>query len=463
MPTMNTESLFLFLIILFGLAICSFLGTTCNKETMTNMNNSHNNNNPINNNFNNNNPSNNNFNNNNSRYDNYNHYTGSSASLQNGNTFYGGNGGKVVVNTNKNGVQTLSVTLGSGQQSITLTQDNVSSTEGYTTQQGNNISAAKFYGPNGVTAVVASDNGHQSIKVSTSQGTTVFTENGAAHKNDNTGQLTSSEYYGSTGYTIPNDSNSYNGPYGGIAGSVTGPAGNTAYYAQGPAGNTVAGVNNNYNPYGASAGSVTGPAGNTAYYAQGPGGNTVAGINNNYNPGASAGSVTGPAGNTAYYAQGPAGNTVAGVNNNYNPYGASAGSVTGPAGNTAYYAQGPAGNTVAGVTNDYGAPGVGVMPGAGIGAPGVGVMPGAGLGVPAWQIPSGQEDLYILKSQVVPPVCPACPAGGSCPRKEPCSACPACARCPEPSFECKKVPNYNAINEEYLPQPFLNDFSSFGS
>ena len=356
MPTMNTESLFLFLIILFGLAICSFLGTTCNKETMTNMNNSHNNNNPINNNFNNNNPSNNNFNNNNSRYDNYNHYTGSSASLQNGNTFYGGNGGKVVVNTNKNGVQTLSVTLGSGQQSITLTQDNVSSTEGYTTQQGNNISAAKFYGPNGVTAVVASDNGHQSIKVSTSQGTTVFTENGAAHKNDNTGQLTSSEYYGSTGYTIPNDSNSYNGPYGGSAGSVTGPAGNTAYYAQGPAGNTVAGV-----------------------------------------------------------------------------------------------------------TNDYGAPGVGVMPGAGIGAPGVGVMPGAGLGVPAWQIPSGQEDLYILKSQVVPPVCPACPAGGSCPRKEPCSACPACARCPEPSFECKKVPNYNAINEEYLPQPFLNDFSSFGS
>ena len=390
MPTMNTESLFLFLIILFGLAICSFLGTTCNKETMTNMNNSHNNNNnpinnnfnnnnPINNNFNNNSPSNNNFNNNNSRYDNYNHYTGSSASLQNGNTFYGENGGKVVVSTNKNGVQTLSVTLGSGQPSITLTQDTVSSTEGYTTQQGNNISAAKFYGPNGVTAVVASDNGHQSIKVTTSQGTTVFTENGAAHKNDNTGQLTSSAYYGSTGYTIPNDSNSYNGPYGGSAGSVTGPAGNTAYYAQGPRGNTVAGVTNDYDPYGASAGSVTGPAGNTAYYAQGP-----------------------------------------------------------------------RGNTVAGVTNDYG-------------APGVGVMPGAGLGVPAWQIPSGQEDLYILKSQVVPPVCPACPAGGSCPRKEPCAACPPCGRCPEPSFECKKVPNYNAMNEEYLPQPFLNDFSSFGS
>jgi hypothetical protein len=64
---------------------------------------------------------------------------------------------------------------------------------------------------------------------------------------------------------------------------------------------------------------------------------------------------------------------------------------------------------------------------------------------------------------VVPPVCPACPAAGSCPRKEACPACPACARCPESSFECKKVPNYNSVNEEYLPQPFLNDFSSFGS
>jgi hypothetical protein len=83
-------------------------------------------------------------------------------------------------------------------------------------------------------------------------------------------------------------------------------------------------------------------------------------------------------------------------------------------------------------------------------------------GVSRSQIPQGQEDLYILKSEVVPPVCPACPAAASCPRQEPCPACPACARCPEPSFECKKVPNYNAIDNEYLPQPVLNDFSQFG-
>jgi len=83
-------------------------------------------------------------------------------------------------------------------------------------------------------------------------------------------------------------------------------------------------------------------------------------------------------------------------------------------------------------------------------------------GIPASQILPGQEDLYILKSEVVPPVCPACPTSSVCPRQEPCPPCPACARCPEPSFECKKVPNYNAINNEYLPTPVLNDFSQFG-
>ena len=83
-------------------------------------------------------------------------------------------------------------------------------------------------------------------------------------------------------------------------------------------------------------------------------------------------------------------------------------------------------------------------------------------GIPRSQIPKGQEDLYILKSEVVPPVCPACPAAASCPRQEPCPACPPCGRCPEPSFECKKVPNYNAINNQYLPAPFVNSFSSFG-
>jgi len=40
--------------------------------------------------------------------------------------------------------------------------------------------------------------------------------------------------------------------------------------------------------------------------------------------------------------------------------------------------------------------------------------------------------------------------------------CPACERCPEPSFDCKKVPNYRSASVgNYLPMPILNDFSRF--
>lgn len=84
-------------------------------------------------------------------------------------------------------------------------------------------------------------------------------------------------------------------------------------------------------------------------------------------------------------------------------------------------------------------------------------------GIPKSQIPEGDEDLYILKSQVVPPVCPACPPVMSCPQaKEKCAPCPPCGRCPEPAFECRKVPNYNSNDEDFLPRPVLNDFSQFG-
>lgn len=77
-------------------------------------------------------------------------------------------------------------------------------------------------------------------------------------------------------------------------------------------------------------------------------------------------------------------------------------------------------------------------------------------------IPDGDEDLYVLKSQIVPPVCPACPEVKACPRQEACPPCPPCARCPEPSFECKKVPNYSSNNNDSHPRPVLTDFSQFG-
>ena len=83
------------------------------------------------------------------------------------------------------------------------------------------------------------------------------------------------------------------------------------------------------------------------------------------------------------------------------------------------------------------------------------------MGIPQSQIPSGQDNLYVLKSEIVPPVCPACPSGSVCPREKPCPPCPACARCPEPAFECKKVPNYTTSRQAF-PVPILNDFSTFG-
>ena len=84
-------------------------------------------------------------------------------------------------------------------------------------------------------------------------------------------------------------------------------------------------------------------------------------------------------------------------------------------------------------------------------------------GIPASQIPEGDEDLYIKKTEIVPPVCPKCPDVTSCPKPTKCPPCPPCARCPEPSYECKKVPNYRRTDDSnMLPRPVLSDFSQFG-
>lgn len=371
---MNTEALFIFLILLLGLLLCSFLGDNCGKEGLT---------------------GNVKFNfsgkgkvndednemirrDQKNQYDNYNHFTGSSTQLSTGSKFYGPKGATASVTTDSDGSQSLQIILPGSSTPVTFTPSKQTTTvENYTNYYGNNGNVTTYYGPDGATAtVVNTNNGQQAIKVKTSSGTYYYNVSGPESNYTNT----STQYYGSTGYTTQ----TYDGAYGGSAGSVTGPQGNTAYYAEGPNGNTVVGT-----------------------------------TDNNYSNGYSS-------------------------NQYYGPYGGSAGSVTGPRGNTAYYAEGPGGNAVVGgVSNDdyYNS------------------LP---PGIPRSQIPEGQEDLYILKSQIVPPVCPACPTSSACPRQEPCPPCPACARCPEPSFECKKVPNYNAINNEYLPAPVLNDFSQFG-
>ena len=219
--------------------------------------------------------------------------------------------------------------------------------------------------------------------------------------------------------------------------TTTPPSGTTAtvntYYAQGPLKMT--------------ATVFKGNDGQTAIKFQLAGGQTIY-----FKQSGDGTNITGNVSSTQYYGStGSPYQTGASATSYTGPYGGSAGSVTGPGGNTAYYAQGPNGNTAAGSNYDYS-----------------NSLP---PGIPASQIPSGQEDLYILKSQVVPPVCPICPScslsssssnNNNPDNAEKCPPCPACARCPEPSFECKKVPNYNATTSSYLPQPVINSFSSFG-
>ena len=82
--------------------------------------------------------------------------------------------------------------------------------------------------------------------------------------------------------------------------------------------------------------------------------------------------------------------------------------------------------------------------------------------IPKNQIPEGNEDLYILKSQIVPPVCPKCPDVKKCDTQKDCAPCPAPQRCPERPFECKMVPKYNDPRvSSHLPRPVLDDFSTF--
>jgi len=442
---MNVEALFLFLILLLSLVLCSFLGGNCNRESFSTNNNQSQHIgvseavNGVSNNSNSTQTS--------SSYDHYNHFNKNSTALANGATFTGQNGGTITVHTNSDGTQNLQVTLKSGESPMTFTNKSSNSIEGYTTYTAANGSATQFYGPNGSTATVIQTNGQNAIRVKTSTGTYTFTESNSYYNPNST--INSSTYFGSTGSPIVINNSAYGntlvyyGPNGAtirinVNGintlTVTQPDGTTTIYTGAP--DTTGTVTTYVGPNGGTATiiilsngekgiKVTDSYGNSVTYT------TSQNQNANYN----AGAVTGPQGNSAYYATGPNGNTVAGTTNqnqsqNTGYYGGSAGAVTGPQGNSAYYATGPNGNTVAGIT--------------------------------ANQIPDGDEDLYILKSQIVPPVCPACPSSSACPRQEKCPACPACARCPEPAFDCKKVPNYNATNQ-YLPVPVLNDFSTFGA
>lgn len=323
---MNTEALFLFLILLLGLVLSSFLGGRegfSGKFSGTlSLNDA---NNPVSGSGASTSSSN--------KYDTYNHFTRNSTRLSSGTTFYGPQGTTASVFTNSDGSQSLQIVLPGGStptsfQPVKQPTDGSSVSIEKFVNFGNQESMTNFVGPNGATAsIINTNNGQQAIKVTTSSGTYYYNMSGEQINTD----ISSTQYYGSTGYSIE--------PH------------NTAY---------------DKHP------SQTAQPSKQASQQQSQ--------------------------NVSYSAT--------------NPFG------------------------------DYSS-----------------TLP---PGIPRSQIPPGQEDLYILKSQIVPPVCPVCPPATTIQRQQPCPPCPACARCPESSFECKKVPNYNAINSDALPTPVLADFSQFG-
>jgi len=340
---MNTEALFLFLILLLGLVLCSFLGGNCGKEGYANSkdNNKYNRNGNMhdrdmhNSDMHNSDMHNSDMHNpddmhheeSKHHYDNYNHYSKSSSPIANGKMYYGSNGETATISTNSDGMQMIHLIQGKSSSPIMFSQTAANS--------------RTFNGPSGFSAMISKTNNETNIMFIYPNGSKeIFTPNMPS-------TFTSSEYFGSTGSTI--QMYPYHGAY----------------------------QNNGSSPP-SSHMSYSGP------YSSSPSHSSSPHSSMSLPPSQSQGS------------------------SNY----------------------------------DYSSS-----------------LP---QGIPASQIPPGQEDMYILKSEVVPPVCPACPASSACPRQEKCPPCPACARCPESPFECKKVPNYNAIDEEYLPQPVVNDFSQFG-
>jgi hypothetical protein len=442
---MKTEALFLLLILILGLFLCSFLGGNCGKESFTS--------------------------------------STTSTNLVTGTTYTDNSGNSITVVSGNNGAQNLQLIQAGQSTPIILTS---------TPPSGTTAVVNTYYAPPPLlftATVVSGSNGQGVINVKLANGQTITLT-----------QTSSTSTSGS-----PSSGSSWNSSWNSSSSSTSGySTSSSAIQLQtgtifvDPSGNTITVIVNSdgsqslqvvqiAQPNYPTILSLTPPSGTAVtintYYAQPPslmtatvitdsngqtaiqvnlaGGQTII-FSQQGSAAVSTQSTDGSITSTQYYGStGSPYQTGAAAMSYTGPYGGSAGSVTGPYGNTAYYGQGPYGNTAAGTSPYYSQP-----PSTNSSQYYSSLPPG----IPSSQIPSGQEDLYILKSQVVPPVCPACPASNSSinisnndPNSAPkCPPCPACARCPEQPFECKKVPNYNAIDSSYLPQPIINDFSSFG-
>ena len=84
-------------------------------------------------------------------------------------------------------------------------------------------------------------------------------------------------------------------------------------------------------------------------------------------------------------------------------------------------------------------------------------------GVSKRMIPHGEDDKYILKSQIVPPVCPACPTITGCPSNKNTSPDSNSGSSSGSSSGTGSGPTpQSGSGYDYQPIPVLSDFSMFG-
>ena len=350
--------------------------------------------------------------------------------MENGQTYYGPNGASAQLQTDSTGNNSLVVTTSDGTSTTYL-----------------NTNSDMYTGPNGATATVKQGTNGTAVQVKDSSGNIVLT----LTNNSNNGNSTATTQNGTSANTSTTTTNydNYN-HYNGSSYPTTfyGPDGGTARVIKTDNNNTIVITNKNgttdiyYIDSNGSTSTYTGKNGGSAKMITDSNGNQAV-------------EITGPNGSKLVYTGDNAytynsqDDTINQYDSNNNTTGTDVNETTyyGPNGGQATTVTGPGGNTYASYDSSA-------------------YYNSLPQGVSRSQIPSGQEDLYILKSQVIIPVCPVCPNPiVKCPDSTDVTKCPACkpcGRCPEPAFDCVKRPNYKAFNQDFMPVPVLSDFSSFG-
>ena len=351
--------------------------------------------------------------------------------MENGQTYYGPNGASAQLQTDSTGNNSLVVTTSDGTSTTYL-----------------NTNSDMYTGPNGATATVKQGINGTAVQVKDSSGNIVLT----LTNNSNNGNSTATTQNGTSANTSTTTTNydNYN-HYNGSSYPTTfyGPDGGTARVIKTDNNNTIVITNKNgttdiyyIDSNGSTASTYTGKNGGSAKMITDSNGNQAV-------------EITGPNGSKLVYTGDNAytynsqDDTINQYDSNNNTTGTDVNETTyyGPNGGQATTVTGPGGNTYASYDSSA-------------------YYNSLPQGVSRSQIPAGEEDLYILKSQVIPPVCPVCPnpivQSSDSTDVTKCPACKPCGRCPESSFDCVKRPNYKAFNQDYMPVPVLSDFSSFG-